>query len=64
MANADALKVRTSLISFIVAPSLLLEVGSTQIETVETLLEVGRYLVIFLAARALAELMARLRLPT
>ncbi len=47
-----------------VAPSLLLEVGSTQIETVETLLQVGRYLVIFLAARALAELMVRLGLPT
>ncbi|WP_216913545.1 MULTISPECIES: cation:proton antiporter [unclassified Synechococcus] len=47
-----------------VAPSLLLEVGSTQIETVETLLQVGRYLVIFLAARTLAELMVRLGLPT
>jgi Kef-type K+ transport system membrane component KefB len=46
------------------APSLLLEVGSNEIETLETLLEVGRYLVIFLAARALAELMVRLRLPT
>ncbi len=47
-----------------VAPSLLLEVGTTQIETVETLLEMGRYLVIFLVARALAELMVRLKLPT
>jgi Kef-type K+ transport system membrane component KefB len=47
-----------------VAPSALLEVGNAQIETVETLLQVGRYLVIFLAARALAELMVRLGLPT
>ena len=46
------------------APNLLLEVGNNQIETVETLLEVGRYLVIFLAARALAELMVRFKLPT
>ncbi len=46
------------------ASSLLLEVGNTQIETVETLLAVGRYMVIFLAARALAELMVRLKLPT
>ncbi|MBD2551569.1 cation:proton antiporter [Microcystis elabens FACHB-917] len=47
-----------------VAPSALLEVGNAQIETVETLLQVGRHLVIFLAARALAELMVRLGLPT
>ena len=47
-----------------VAPSALLEVGNAQIETVEILLQVGRHLVIFLAARALAELMVRLGLPT
>jgi Kef-type K+ transport system membrane component KefB len=46
------------LLPFRVAPSALLEVGNARIETVETLLEVGRYLVVFLAARALAELMA------
>jgi Kef-type K+ transport system membrane component KefB len=43
---------------------LLLEIGNHQLETVETLLQVGRYLIIFLAARALAELMVRLELPT
>ncbi|WP_216901828.1 cation:proton antiporter [Synechococcus sp. CCY 9618] len=46
------------------APTLLLEVDNTQIETVETLLGVGRYMVIFIVARALAELMVRLKLPT
>jgi len=46
------------------APSLLLEVGTNEIETLETLLEIGRYLVIFLAARTLAELLVRFKLPT
>ena len=49
---------------FMPVPTLLLEVGNGQLETVETLLGVGRYLVIFLVARALAELMVRLKLPT
>ncbi len=64
MIGADAPSVQRLLLPFRVAPSALLEVGNARIETVETLLEVGRYLVIFLAARALAELMARLKLPT
>ena len=34
------------------------------IEVAETLIQVGRFLVIFIAARALAELMVRLQLPT
>jgi Kef-type K+ transport system membrane component KefB len=45
-------------------PPLLLEIGSHEIETAETLIAVGRFLVIFLAARTLAELMVRLQLPT
>ncbi|MEB3353911.1 MAG: cation:proton antiporter [Cyanobacteriota bacterium] len=45
-------------------PALLLEVGSHQLEVAETLLSVGEFLVIFLAARALAELMVRIQLPT
>ncbi len=45
-------------------PSLLLEIGNHQLETAETLLQVGRFVVIFVAARALAELMVRLQLPT
>jgi len=43
---------------------LLLEIGSHEIEVAETLIAVGRYLIIFVAARALAELMVRLQLPT
>jgi len=46
------------------SPTLLLEIGNHQIETAETLIQVGRFVVIFLAARALAELMVRLQLPT
>jgi Kef-type K+ transport system membrane component KefB len=34
------------------------------VEVVETLLQVGRFLIIFLAARTLAEVMVRLELPT
>ncbi len=43
---------------------LLLEIGNHQGEVAETLIAVGQYIVIFLAARALAELMVRLQLPT
>ncbi|MGL6135475.1 MAG: cation:proton antiporter, partial [Prochlorococcaceae cyanobacterium] len=46
------------------APSLLLEVGNHQIEVAETLIGVGEFLVIFVAARLLAELMVRIQLPT
>ena len=45
-------------------PPLLLAIGNHQEEVVETLLQVGRFLIIFLAARTLAELMVRLELPT
>ncbi len=47
-----------------VLPPVLLELGSHQLEAAETLVEVGRFLVIFVAARAMAELMVRLQLPT
>jgi Kef-type K+ transport system membrane component KefB len=47
-----------------ISPTLLLEIGNHQIETAETLIQVGRFVMIFLAARALAELMVRLQLPT
>ncbi len=43
---------------------LLMEIGSHQLEVAETLIGVGRFLVIFVAARAIAELMVRLQLPT
>jgi Kef-type K+ transport system membrane component KefB len=43
---------------------LLLEIGNHQGEVAETLIAVGRYLIIFVAARALAEFMVRLQLPT
>jgi Kef-type K+ transport system membrane component KefB len=46
------------------APSLLLEVGNHQLEVAETLIAVGEFLVIFVAARLLAELMVRIQLPT
>jgi Kef-type K+ transport system membrane component KefB len=42
----------------------LLEISPHQLEVVETLLQVGRFLVIFIVARAIAELMVRLQLPT
>ncbi|MFQ6538594.1 MULTISPECIES: cation:proton antiporter [Aphanothece] len=45
-------------------PALLLEVGSHQLEVAETLISVGEFLVIFVAARLLAELMVRVQLPT
>ncbi len=43
---------------------LLLELGQHEQEVAATLIEVGRFLLIFVAARALAEGMVRLRLPT
>jgi Kef-type K+ transport system membrane component KefB len=43
---------------------LALDASPHQLEVAETLLQVGRYLVIFVAARAMAELMVRLQLPT
>ena len=43
---------------------LLLEIGSHQDEVAETLIQVGRFLIIFVAARSLAELMVRLQLPS
>ena len=45
-------------------PALLLEIGSHQSEVAETLISVGEFLVIFVAARLLAELMERIQLPT
>ncbi|WP_094559066.1 cation:proton antiporter [Synechococcus sp. 8F6] len=47
-----------------VLPALLLEIGSHQAEVAETLISVGEFLVIFVAARFLAELMVRVQLPT
>ncbi|MDA0717946.1 MAG: cation:proton antiporter [Cyanobacteria bacterium] len=47
-----------------VLPVLLLEIGSHQSEVAETLISVGEFLVIFVAARLLAELMMRVQLPT
>ncbi len=45
-------------------PTLLLAIGNHQIEVAETLIQVGRFLVLFIAARMMAELMVRLSLPT
>ena len=45
-------------------PPLLLEAGGHQLEVAETLISVGEFVVIFIAARALAELMVRIQLPT
>ena len=45
-------------------PTLLLEVGSHPFEVAETLISVGRFALIFIAARALAEVLVRLQLPT
>ncbi|MFN9618624.1 MAG: cation:proton antiporter [Synechococcaceae cyanobacterium] len=42
----------------------LLEISPHQLEVAETLIQVGRFVVIFLVARAIAELMVRLQLPT
>ena len=43
---------------------LLMDISPHQLEVAETLIQVGRFLVIFLAARAIAEVMVRLQLPT
>ncbi|MFN9622355.1 MAG: cation:proton antiporter [Cyanobacteriota bacterium] len=45
-------------------PQLLLEASPHQLEVTETLLQVGCFLVIFLAARSISELTVRLQLPT
>ena len=46
-------------------PALLLEVGSSHgVEVAETLIAMAEFLVIFVAARAMAELMVRIQLPT
>jgi Kef-type K+ transport system membrane component KefB len=45
-------------------PALIAEISPHQLEVAETLLQVGRFLVIFIVARAIAELMVRLQLPT
>jgi Kef-type K+ transport system membrane component KefB len=45
-------------------PQVLLEFSSHQLEVAETLIQVGRFVVIFIAARAIAEVMVRLQLPT
>ena len=44
--------------------ALIAEISPHQMEVAETLLQVGRFLVIFIAARAIAEVMVRLQLPT
>jgi Kef-type K+ transport system membrane component KefB len=44
-------------------PALLLAAGGHQLEAAETLVQAGRFAVILFAARALAELMVRWRLP-
>lgn len=43
---------------------LLLEIASHQDEVAETLIQVGRFLIIFVAARSLAELLVRFQLPS
>ncbi len=45
-------------------PPLLLEIGNHSLEVAEILIQVGRFLVLFIAARLMAELMVRLSLPT
>jgi len=44
--------------------SLLAELSALDLEVAETLIGVIRFLLIFLAARALAEVLVRLSLPT
>jgi Kef-type K+ transport system membrane component KefB len=48
----------------VLQPALLATVSDHGLEVADTLIQVGRFLVIFLAARAMAELMVRLQLPT
>ena len=45
-------------------PNLLLEVGSHELEAAETLIAIARFMIIFVAARFLAELLVRVQLPT
>ncbi|MEB3167007.1 MAG: cation:proton antiporter, partial [Cyanobacteriota bacterium] len=45
-------------------PPLLLEISPHQLEVAETLIQVGRFVLIFVVARAIAEVMVRLQLPT
>jgi Kef-type K+ transport system membrane component KefB len=45
-------------------PALLATVSDHNLEVADTLIQVGRFLVIFLAARTVAEVMVRLQLPT
>ena len=45
-------------------PPLRLEIGNHSLEVAEVLIQVGRFLVLFIAARLMAELMVRLSLPT
>ncbi|MFN6133413.1 MAG: cation:proton antiporter, partial [Synechococcaceae cyanobacterium] len=45
-------------------PALLASVADHKLEVADTLIQVGRFLVIFLAARTVAEVMGRLQLPT
>jgi Kef-type K+ transport system membrane component KefB len=45
-------------------PPLLLAIGNHSVEVAEVLIQVGRFLVLFIAARLMAELMVRLSLPT
>nr|YP_009530725.1 Kef-type K+ transport system [Paulinella micropora]AXY63414.1 Kef-type K+ transport system [Paulinella micropora] len=45
-------------------PTVIMEVSSHDLEVAETLISVIRFLVIFLAARTLAEILVRLQLPT
>ena len=52
------------LFAMLAIPPLLLEFSSHQLEVAETLIQVGRLVVIFFAARAIAEVMVRLQLPT
>jgi len=48
----------------LLAVASLLEISPHQLEVAETLIQVGRFVVIFLVARAIAELLVRLQLPT
>jgi Kef-type K+ transport system membrane component KefB len=47
-----------------IVPTILLELSSHQVEVAETLIGVGRFVVIFVAARALAEILVRFQLPS
>ncbi|MFM7313711.1 MAG: cation:proton antiporter [Cyanobium sp.] len=47
-----------------VLPPLVLDISPHQLEVAETLIQVGRFVLIFVVARAIAEWMVRLQLPT